>query len=171
MSRLAWMSGGTSAPRVPWIGAIDAGTASARFFVFDESGKVLARARQSLSLQSPHSGYSVYVLLASARAYICLRWVEQDAMEMALGVEACIKSACDDLRGQGYDPEGQIKAIGITNQRETTIAWDAHTGRPLAEALVWMDTRNAADIAALRTEGPTIGVSCSAHTSVWPNAL
>lgn len=77
---------------------------------------------------------------------------------MALGVEACIKSACDDLRAQGMSPEGRIKAIGITNQRETTIAWDMHTGRPLSKALVWMDTRNVSEIAKLEAKRTLIGV-------------
>lgn len=77
---------------------------------------------------------------------------------MALSVEACINSACDDLRAQGLSPESHIKAIGITNQRETTIAWDMHTGMPLSKAVVWMDTRNASEIAELEAERALICV-------------
>lgn len=56
-SRLARMSGEAEAPRTPWVGAIDAGTTSVRFFVFDEAGKVLVQTRRPLSLQSPRRGY------------------------------------------------------------------------------------------------------------------
>ncbi|PJF17716.1 hypothetical protein PSACC_02481 [Paramicrosporidium saccamoebae] len=116
-----------------WIGAVDQGTTSTRFFVFDEQGQVVASAQQAITLKSPSPG-----------------WIEHDPEELVESVKSCIETACRDIWNKhNVNAKDRIKAIGITNQRETTIAWSQRTGRALHPALVWMDTRNRADIKSL----------------------
>ena len=106
-----------------WIGAVDQGTTSTRFFVFDEGGKVVAFARRPITLNTPKPG-----------------WVEQDPVELVNSVVSCIDENCADIdRRYGEDGKKKIKAIGIANQRETIIAWDVTTGMSLHPAIVWMD--------------------------------
>ena len=112
--------------------SIDSGTTSVRAILFDHSGNMRAMDQKELQLQYPHDG-----------------WVEQDAMEIW-------QRQLDVCRGViaklGILPQ-QIAAIGITNQRETTIVWDKYTGKPIAPAIVWQ-CRRTADVAdALRERG------------------
>ena len=115
-----------------YIMAIDAGTTSARCILFDRQGAMCAVTQQELHVQYPKDG-----------------WVEQDAMEIwTVQLEVC-RQAIQQL---GIQPE-QVVAIGITNQRETTIIWDRHTGKPVAPAIVWQCRRTAAQADALRERG------------------
>ncbi|XP_063241536.1 glycerol kinase 3-like [Bacillus rossius redtenbacheri] len=108
----------------PLIGAIDEGTSSARFLVFAAStGEVLTYHQVEVLQQFPHEG-----------------WVEQDPLEILEAVTECVARSVENLRQLDIDP-ADIKAVGITNQRETTILWDPHTGKPLANAIVWLDVR------------------------------
>ena len=111
-----------------YIMAMDAGTTSARCMLFDRQGKPCAMAQRALHLSYPHEG-----------------WVEQDAMEIWTAQLTVCQEAMEQLQ---LKPE-QIAAIGITNQRETTIVWDKKTGQPIAPAIVWQCRRTAADAQAL----------------------
>lgn len=115
-----------------YIMAIDAGTTSARCILFDRNGTVCAVTQKELHVQYPQEG-----------------WVEQDAMEIwTVQLEVCRQA----MRKLGIQP-GQVAAIGITNQRETTIIWNKHTGKPIAPAIVWQCRRTAAQADALRERG------------------
>jgi glycerol kinase len=103
-----------------YIGAIDQGTTSTRFIVFDERGAVAALAQKEHRQIYPRPG-----------------WVEHDPAEIWQNTLEVIGTA---LARHGLGP-GDLAAVGITNQRETTVLWEAGTGRPLANALVWQDTR------------------------------
>jgi glycerol kinase len=105
-----------------YIGAIDQGTTSSRFIVFDARGAIAALAQREHAQIYPQPG-----------------WVEHDAAEIWRNTAAVIEEA---LATSGLRP-GELAAVGITNQRETTVLWDRNTGAPLHNALVWQDTRTA----------------------------
>ncbi|RKL44191.1 Glycerol kinase [Fusarium proliferatum] len=107
-----------------FIGAIDQGTTSSRFLIFDTSGDVVATHQLEFKQYYPHPG-----------------WHEHDPEELISSVEQCIDGAVEAFEGQGHSRE-QIKAVGITNQRETTVVWDKTTGNALHNAIVWTDTRS-----------------------------
>ena len=106
-----------------YIGAIDQGTTSTRFMIFDETGAVVSSAQMEHTQFLPQAG-----------------WVEHDPLEILRATDAVIKEALLTAGLQGAD----LAAIGITNQRETTVAWNASTGVPLGKAIVWQDTRSQA---------------------------
>ncbi|KAF9180000.1 Glycerol kinase, partial [Haplosporangium sp. Z 11] len=106
-----------------FIGAIDNGTTSSRFLIFDEKGELVIGHQLEYRQIFPHPG-----------------WVEQDPMDILGSVVSCINGALRKFELQGNDPRS-LKGIGITNQRETTVVWDKHSGRPLHNAIVWSDTR------------------------------
>ena len=115
-----------------YILAIDSGTTSARAILFDHDGNMCAVDQKELNLNYPHDG-----------------WVEQDAKEIwEVQLEVC-RGAMQKL---DVDAK-QIAAIGITNQRETTIVWDKHTGEPVGPAIVWQCRRTAALADELRNRG------------------
>lgn len=68
-------------------------------------------------------------------ANLPLRWHEHDPLELISSVEQCIQKACEEFESQGHTLD-EIKAVGITNQRETTCVWDSKTGEPLHRAIV-----------------------------------
>ena len=112
--------------------AIDQGTSSSRAILFDETGRQLAAAQRSFDQLFPRDG-----------------WVEQDpetlmATTLAAGREAIARSAV---------PPADIAAIGITNQRETTLVWDRASGEAVGNAIVWQDRRTAARCQRMREEG------------------
>ncbi|MEG0482238.1 MAG: glycerol kinase GlpK [Acinetobacter sp.] len=100
--------------------ALDQGTTSSRAIIFDEHGKIYATAQRETQIKTPHSG-----------------WVEQDAMEIWTTQIGVVQQAIASARLLAKD----IKALGLTNQRETTIVWDKRNGRPLAPAIIWQDRR------------------------------
>lgn len=102
--------------------AIDEGTSSARAIIFDLQGRILSLGRKNFSLIYPHPG-----------------WVEQDPEEVWQAQHEAILEA---LNSASLSPS-QIEAVGITNQRETTVVWDKSTGKPLHNAIVWQDRRTA----------------------------
>jgi glycerol kinase len=77
------------------------------------------------------------------------RWHEHDPLELVSSVETCIEEAVKQFEINGYDQQS-IKAVGITNQRETTVVWDYETGEPLYNAIVWTDTRSQAVVDELK---------------------
>jgi glycerol kinase len=109
-----------------YIGAIDQGTSSTRFIVFDAAARAVAAAQREHEQIYPKPG-----------------WVEHDPEEILRRTEEVIAEA---LAQRGLRA-GDLAAIGISNQRETTVVWDRRTGRPVTNALVWQDTR-VADLAA-----------------------
>jgi glycerol kinase len=100
--------------------------------VFDHGGNVVASAYEKHEQIYPEPG-----------------WVEHDGMEVWENTKSVINTALDN---GGIDPE-QLEAIGITNQRETTMLWDAETGAPIANAIVWQDRRTTDRIETLEEEG------------------
>lgn len=100
--------------------SLDQGTTSSRAIIFDEHGKVYASAQRETQIKTPHSG-----------------WVEQDAMEIWTTQITVVQQAIASARLLAKD----IKALGLTNQRETTVVWDKRTGKPLTPAIVWQDRR------------------------------
>jgi len=112
--------------------AIDQGTTSTRSIVFDELGRTVALARRDLPQHYPADG-----------------WVEHDAEDIWRDTLATAREALEraDLGARA------IAAIGITNQRETTVVWERATGRPIHRAIVWQDRRTAGTCARLKTEG------------------
>ncbi len=103
-----------------YVGAIDQGTTSTRFIVFDRSGNIVSTAQKEHEQIYPHPG-----------------WVEHDANEIWLRTQEVVTEA---MQRAGLSPQ-DLSSIGITNQRETTVVWDRHTGQPIANAIVWQDTR------------------------------
>ncbi|MBN2114107.1 MAG: glycerol kinase GlpK [Acidimicrobiia bacterium] len=111
-----------------FVGAIDQGTTSTRFAVVDRRGRIAAMAQQEHRQLYPRPG-----------------WVEHDAAEIRDRTFAVV---ADALSGAGLAP-GDLAAVGLSNQRETTVVWDPATGEPLAPAVVWQDTRTAGLCATL----------------------
>ncbi|WP_306523923.1 glycerol kinase GlpK [Rheinheimera sp.] len=112
--------------------ALDQGTSSSRALLFNQQGEVLAEAQQELNCQYPSQG-----------------WVEQDAEHIWLSV----LKVCRDVLKQAEQLQLQVVGLGISNQRETTVAWHKTTGQVLAPAIVWQDRRTADDCAALKAQG------------------
>lgn len=112
--------------------AIDQGTTGSTVLVFDAAGKVRGRGYSEFKQYYPKPG-----------------WVEHDAEEIWRVTSKVIRSA---LRNAKLTP-GEIAAIGITNQRETTVLWDRRTGKPLHRAIVWQDRRTASTCDELRAQG------------------
>ena len=113
-----------------YILVLDSGTTSTRAIAFDLAGKVAAVAQRALTQHYPQPG-----------------WVEHDAGEIWQHTQAC---AVEVARSVGVD---RIAAIGITNQRETVVAWDRESGEPLARAIVWQDRRTADFCTELKEAG------------------
>ncbi|HEY6302361.1 MAG TPA: glycerol kinase GlpK [Terriglobales bacterium] len=115
-----------------YIGAIDQGTTSSRFIVFDRSGRIVSSAQREHEQIYPRPG-----------------WVEHDAEEIWRRTNDVIQEAMD---ARGLRPEN-LAAIGITNQRETTVVWHKKSGHPIYNAIVWQDTRVAPAVAEFAVRG------------------
>ncbi|KAL3511919.1 hypothetical protein ACH5RR_024636 [Cinchona calisaya] len=77
-------------------------------------------------------------------------WVEHDPTEILESVQVCFTKVIDKATADGHHIDSGLKAIGITNQRETTVIWSKSTGRPLYNAIVWMDVRTSSICCALK---------------------
>ena len=115
-----------------FLGALDQGTSSTRFIVFDHAGRPVATDQREHRQIYPAAG-----------------WVEHDALEI---LERCHEVISGALAGAGIGP-ADLAAVGITNQRETTVLWERATGRPIHNAIVWQDTRTAEIIGELAASG------------------
>jgi glycerol kinase len=115
-----------------YILALDQGTTSSRAILFDRQGQVFASAQQEYPQHFPQPG-----------------WVEHDANDIWHSQLACARQV---LRQSGVSAS-QVDAIGIANQRETTVLWDRATGEPVARAIVWQDRRTAEMCDRLREQG------------------
>ncbi len=127
--------------------ALDQGTTSSRAIVFDEAGAVIASVQKELRQIYPQPG-----------------WVEHDPREIS---ETQAGVAVLALKKAGLG-SGDITAIGITNQRETTVVWDRITGRPIHNAIVWQDRRTAAACEQLKAQG--MGPLIRQKTGLVPDA-
>jgi glycerol kinase len=116
----------------PYLGAIDQGTTSTRFIVFDDSGRIVSVAQKEHEQIFPKPG-----------------WIEHDPDEIWRRTQEVIEEA---MRAKELRPE-DLAAIGITNQRETTVVWNRKSGRPVYNALVWQDTRVDDAVAEFSQEG------------------
>lgn len=111
------------------IGAIDQGTSSTRFLVFSSKDFQLITYHQvDVKIISTHAG-----------------WVEMDPYVIINSVEECIEKVAEYLEQMGLSYTN-IKSIGLTNHRETTLLWDKYTGKPLYNAIVWLDTRTTSTV-------------------------
>ena len=117
-----------------YILSLDQGTSSSRAIVFDHDGEIKAVAQQEFRQIFPQSG-----------------WEEHQPHEIWTSQASVIAGAIASAGINGLD----IAAIGITNQRETTIVWDRETGQPVYNAIVWQDRRTASYCDALKAEGKT----------------
>ena len=117
---------------MPYLLALDQGTSSSRSIVFDEAGHVVSMAQKELAQMYPQPG-----------------WVEHDPLEIW---RLQLATARDALAKAGISA-AQVKAVGITNQRETTVVWSRSTGLPIHHAIVWQDRRAEPRCAELRSRG------------------
>ena len=117
-----------------FVGSLDQGTSSTRFMIFDQSGKVVGQHQLEHRQILPQAG-----------------WVEHDAAEIWERTQEVISGALKQANLLG----SQLSSIGITNQRETTVAWDVNTGEPLHNAIVWQDVRTASYLESLSDEART----------------
>ena len=115
-----------------FVGAVDQGTTSTRFMVFDHSGAEVARHQLEHTQILPRPG-----------------WVEHNPAEIWERTCAVIKTVLNTTGLRAAD----LAALGLTNQRETTVVWNRRTGRPYANAIVWQDTRTDSIVAALSSQG------------------
>jgi glycerol kinase len=149
-----------------YILALDQGTTSSRSLLFDADGQVVAQSQREITQHFPKPG-----------------WVEHDPIEI---LDSQLFTVAAVLEKAGVAPR-DIAAVGITNQRETTVLWDRATGLPVAPAIVWQDRRTADACAALRAAGVAdeitartgrvcfanryagwIGIECpSVRTAIW----
>src|SRR5213080_2954983 len=106
-----------------FVGAVDQGTTSTRFMIFDHGGNEVGRHQLEHEQILPRAG-----------------WVEHDPTEIWERATTVIQTALNRAHLQASD----LCALGITNQRETAVVWDRTTGRPLYNAIVWQDTRTTA---------------------------
>ena len=115
-----------------YIAAIDQGTTSTRFMIFDHGGNVVALDQKEHKQIYPKPG-----------------WVEHDPLEIWERTQAVVRGALSN----GNISPTEIAAEGITNQRETTVVWEKSTGKPISNAIVWQDTRTDAIIGKLARSG------------------
>ncbi|MEJ6505148.1 MAG: glycerol kinase GlpK [Crocinitomicaceae bacterium] len=115
-----------------YILSIDAGTTSSRALIFDHKGQEIAKVQHEFTQYFPKES-----------------WVEHDATE----IWNTQKSALLEILSQHQIAPNEIAALGITNQRETTVVWDKSTGKPVCKAIVWQDRRTSKYCAALKERG------------------
>lgn len=130
----------------PFIAAIDQGTTSSRCIVFDRDGRIVSVDQKEHEQIFPKPG-----------------WVEHDATEIWTNVQEVVAGAIEKAGITRDD----IKAIGITNQRETTLLWDKNTGEPVHNAIVWQDTRPT-PCAASSAATSARTASAARRASRWP---
>ncbi|WP_420152083.1 FGGY family carbohydrate kinase, partial [Siphonobacter sp.] len=115
-----------------YIGSIDQGTTSTRFIIFDKQGQIISLAQKEHAQLYPQPG-----------------WVEHNPDEIWCNTKEVIQKALKQANLTSKD----LVAVGITNQRETTVMWNRYTGKPYYNALVWQDTRTSGLVTELSAEG------------------
>ncbi|PHH69536.1 hypothetical protein CDD80_6662 [Ophiocordyceps camponoti-rufipedis] len=117
-----------------FVGSIDQGTTSTRFVIFDGEGRRVASHQLAVESLHPQPG-----------------WHEQDPLSLLSSVETCIAKALTTFRTTGHQT-AHIRTLGLANQRETLLTWDAETGTPLYNAIVWSDTRTASLVREVKSK-------------------
>nr|XP_040057653.1 glycerol kinase-like isoform X1 [Gasterosteus aculeatus aculeatus] len=121
----------------PLVAAIDQGTSSTRFLVFNaKTAELVSHHQVEIQQSFPKEG-----------------WVEEDPKEIMQSVYECMERTCEKLQQLDIDLSN-IKAVGVTNQRETTLVWDKETGEPLYNAIVWLDLRTQSTVESLINKAP-----------------
>ncbi|WOH09877.1 hypothetical protein DCAR_0729337 [Daucus carota subsp. sativus] len=118
-----------------FIGSLDQGTTSTRFIIYDHDAKAIGSHQVEFTQFYPEAG-----------------WVEHDPVEILESARICMTKAIEKAAADGHSVEKGLKAIGITNQRETTVIWSKSTGAPLHNAIVWMDVRTSSICRRLEKE-------------------
>ncbi|KIW01983.1 glycerol kinase [Verruconis gallopava] len=138
-----------------YIGAIDAGTTSSRFLIFDGLGDPVASHQIEFEQKYPQPGHH-----------------EQDPKELIDSVRECIEKATAAFVEQGHQAS-DITCVGVTNQRETTIVLDKDTGQPLYNAIAWPDTRTATFVRDLKARNGADELQdiCGLPLSTYPSAV
>jgi glycerol kinase len=140
-----------------FIGSIDQGTTSTRFIIFDATGQPVASHQHEFRQHYPQSG-----------------WHEHDPQELVASVEVCVKKATASFTEMGHDIQ-DIRAIGITNQRETAVVWDYETGEPLHNTIAWPDTRTKGLVRDLKNKEKESGLDLTEMTglplSTYPSSV
>ncbi|KAM0307689.1 hypothetical protein HYE67_000632 [Fusarium culmorum] len=138
-----------------FVGSIDQGTTSTRFLIFNGHGEPVASHQMEFENLYPASG-----------------WHEHDPMTLLESAEICIEKATEKFCAQGHSIE-EIRSIGITNQRETTVLWDNATGEPLYNAVVWPDTRTSALVRDLKNKpgAEKLQEACGLPLSTYPSSV
>ena len=131
-----------------FIGAIDQGTTSTRFIIFDGVGQPVASHQHEFKQHYPESG-----------------WHEHEPYELLESLDQCIEKATTTFIDLGHSV-ADIKAIGLTNQRETALVWDAETGVPLHPAIAWPDTRTKAMVRDYKEKEKEMGLDLQQLTGL-----
>uniref|UniRef100_H2LVJ0 glycerol kinase n=1 Tax=Oryzias latipes TaxID=8090 RepID=H2LVJ0_ORYLA len=119
------------------VAAVDQGTSSTRVLVFNaKTAEVISQHQVEIRQSFPKEG-----------------WVEEDPKEIMQSVHECIEKTCEKLSQLKVDIS-RVKAVGVTNQRETTLVWDRATGEPLYNAIVWLDLRTQSTVERLIKKAP-----------------
>ncbi|VAH53251.1 unnamed protein product [Triticum turgidum subsp. durum] len=118
-----------------YVASIDQGTTSTRFIIYDRRASPVASHQLEFKQHYPEAG-----------------WVEHDPMEIIESVKVCMAKTLEKAAANGLNVDAGLKAIGITNQRETTVVWSKSTGLPLYNAIVWMDVRTSSICRRLESE-------------------
>ncbi|KAK8023025.1 glycerol kinase [Apiospora marii] len=138
-----------------FIGSVDQGTTSSRFIIFNSWADPVAMHQIEFENLYPQSG-----------------WHDQSPYELLDTVEECIEKATEKFVALGYN-KSQIKAVGITNQRETTVCWDKTTGEPICQAVVWPDTRTKNLVRELKARPGADKLTdiCGLPLSTYPSSV
>lgn len=145
----------TNQRRRQYVGAIDQGTTSTRFIIFDEEANVISTYQSELRRIHKHPG-----------------WHEQDPNEIISSVEKCVEQATRTFVNLGHSLS-DLKAVGLTNQRETTVLWDWETGEHLHPAIAWPDTRTTTLVRELKEKEGAADVPglCGLPLSTYPSSV
>nr|POE74519.1 glycerol kinase [Quercus suber] len=140
-----------------YIGSIDQGTTSTRFIIFDGTGNPVVSHQHEFQQHYPQSG-----------------WHEHDPAELISSVETCIEQATAKFQEMGHSID-DIRTIGITNQRETTLVWNIETGEALHAAIAWPDTRTKGLVRELKDKEKSMGLNLAEMTglplSTYPSSV
>ncbi|KAG6813866.1 hypothetical protein H0H92_006273 [Tricholoma furcatifolium] len=123
-----------------FVGSLDCGTTSVRFIIFNKYADIIAENQLEFPQYYPNPG-----------------WHEHDADEIMEHANRCISTAINNMVSAGW-AQDSVKVIGVTNQRETTVAWSRQTGKPLCRAIVWVDSRTKHTVAHHEQKLETTGI-------------
>ncbi|KAF2860082.1 glycerol kinase [Piedraia hortae CBS 480.64] len=141
-----------------FIGSIDQGTTSTRFIIFDGTGQPVASHQHEFAQHYPESG-----------------WHEHDPEELVESVRLCIEKATEKFTKELGHSIDDIRAVGLTNQRETALVWDVKTGKALHNAIAWPDTRTKGVVRDLKQKEKAAGLNLAESTglalSTYPSAV